>query len=312
MAFSSSPSVLDAYTNGISPDAKLLGRLTWFWVHDTTIRHDDLLARMDTAGVDRRFAPSPPADVDVFRRITHKAASKRNPNADGTYSNVLVRDVSNDEFQVLRRLVVETVDGNNRRLSYLEAYDLAYDKTTSQLVTKKRSWEATVADNIVAGIVADYNAHRGTVNGEALRTMIGRVFDASHSTSLRPTGGLNFTPITEAHLVDGLKVLARLIPKMNVRSCDLVDQDGEQLDNVRDAYADESEKDIDLMMAEAKAILTDKGSARRKATLLSRVKQERAKAVAYSDLLDDKLSTVLTRLEMFDSQMMAVLDKDTE
>ena len=64
------PSVLNAYAAGISPDAKILGRITWFWTTEAAVRHDDLLARMDTAGVDRKFAPSKPADVDVFRRVT--------------------------------------------------------------------------------------------------------------------------------------------------------------------------------------------------------------------------------------------------
>lgn len=305
------PSVLNSYVSKINPDAVLLGRIAWFSVFETTISHQDLLSFMTAAGVDHRFAPNKPADVDVFRRVTSGAQSKRHPNADGTYSNILVRDVSNDEFQVLRRLVIETVDSAGHRLNYTEAYDLVFDKGNSRLVTNKRSWDTNLADNLVVDIVSNYNARRGTVNAEALRTLIGKVFTAAHAAGLRPTGAVYFTPQADTDKVESLERLAALIPTMTVHSLPLVDEDGKQAEMVRSAVVDESVTELDQMLAEGKAMLAEGVSARRAATMLARGKQLRSKAVAYSNLLGDNLSTMQGRLELFDDQMMALISQAT-
>lgn len=306
------PDLLTSYVDHISPDATLLGRIAWFSVFDTTIAHSDLRLHMRTAGIDDSLAPKAPADVDVFRRVTTAAQSKRNENPDGTYSNVLVRDVANDDFKLLRRLVIETVDAAGHRLSYLEAYDIAFDKLTNLMVVNRISSEQTVADQIVADTLDNYNLRRGTVNAEAIRTLIGRVFDAAKATGLRPTGAVYFTPIAETRYVEALECLADLLPTMTVHSLPLVDEDGRQAEMVRDAVVDESVVELDAMLAEGKAMLSGAVSARRAATMLARGKQLRSKAVAYSELLDDNLSTMHARLELFDAQMMALISEATK
>jgi len=305
------PSVLHSYIDRIAPDAKLLGRIAWFSVFDTVIAHDELLKLMSSAGVAKGFAPSKPADVDVFRRVTTAAQSKRNENGDGTYSNVLVRDVANDENKVLRRVVIETVDSRGQRLDYYEAYDLAFDRGNQRLVTSRLGWRDTVADLLVPDVVAAYNARRGTVNAEALRTLITKVFTAAHATGLRPTGAVYFTPAGQAHLIEGLERLAEMIPTMTVHSLPLVDEDGRQTEMVRSALIDESATELDAMLAEGRRMLTDGVSVRRAATLLARGKELRAKAVAYSELLDDNLLGMRNRLAMFDQQMLAIMAKAT-
>jgi hypothetical protein len=299
------------YVDRIAPDATLLGRIAWFSVFDTTLPHTDLLAAMRSAGVDISFAPKVPADVDVFRRVTTAAQSKRHQNGDGTYSNVLVRDVAADDHKVLRRLVVETVDAKGQRLNYTEAYDLVYDKSNSRMFTTRLTAESTIADSLVSGIVANYVARRGTINAEALRNLIGKVFTAAHSTGLRPTGAVYFTPAATAHLVEGLARLADLIPTMTVHTLPLVDEDGRQAEMVRGAVIDESVVELDAMLAEGKDMLSAGATPRRAAQLLARGKQMRAKAVAYSELLDDNLATMAARLELFDAQMVALMSAVT-
>jgi hypothetical protein len=273
------------------------------------LRHDDLLDLMESVGLSKSFAPSKPADVDVFRRVTTSAQSKRNENGDGTYSNVLVRDVANDEFQVLRRMVVETVDSGGRRLDYHEAYDLAFDKGNQRLVTTRLSWRDTVADRLVPEIVANYNTRRGTVNAEAIRTLISKVFAAGHSTSLRPTGGSYFTPVSHAHLIEALEQLSDFIPTMTIQVIPLVDVNGRQIEMVRSALADESATELDAMLAEGKKMMTEGVSVRRAATLLARGKELRAKGHAYSELLDDSLAMMRDRLSLFDDMMLAIMSK---
>lgn len=306
------PDALATYVDHISPDATLLGRIAWFSVFDTTVAWADLVTFMAAAGIDACYAPKAPADVDVWRRVTTAAQSKRNENADGTYCNVLVRDVANDDYKVLRRLVIETVDSTGHRLSYQETYDLVFDKLTNAMHANKLVSGPTVADQIVFDAIASYSARRGTVNAEAIRTLIGRVFTAANATGLRPTGAVYFTPIAESHWVSKLERLAAYLPTTTVHSLPLVDEDGRQADMVRDAVVDESVVELDAMLAEGKAMLSGTVSPRRAATMLARGKQLRSKAVAYSELLDDSLSLMHARLELFDAQMMALISEATE
>lgn len=307
----SNPSVLDRYTSAISPDAKILGRLAWFSVEETTLAHTELLRHIDDVGLGRRFAPKPPADVDVFRRVTTAAKAKRVPNSDGTYSNFLVRDVSTEKTEVLRRLVIETVDAKGHRLSYDEAYDLIFDKETGRVWTVPLTGQATVADDLVRNVQSDYLAQRGTVNADTLRTLTNRVFTAAHATSVRPTGAMYFTPISETPLVDALEALAERIPKMTVHTMDLVDYaDAKQAKMVRSAVVDSAVAELDEMMAKGKDLLAEGAiTAKRAAVLMSRGKELRAKAVAYSQVLDDNLTAMQFRLDLFDTQMLTIMSK---
>src|SRR5512139_3260663 len=100
--------ILDDYRDK-TKDRPNLGVITWFSCRESLVRHSEVKAALRDVGLER-FCPPPAAASDEWRRATSAASRKGIKLDDGKRLNVLVRQVADDDREILRQLVVETVD----------------------------------------------------------------------------------------------------------------------------------------------------------------------------------------------------------
>jgi hypothetical protein len=309
-------SLLTDYTDALRAEPeRWLGLVVLYSVADLTASHADLDTLMSSNGLGD-FVPRRPGDADVFRRTCSAAQRKRQPipGEKDTYANVLIRDVANDAEELIKRMVIETVDGNDRRLDYSPAYDLVFDKTTSTADVRRIGIGPvdTIADEVAMEILREYERLKGTVDSACIRTVIGRILDACHATSLRPGGGSYFVARQDAETVAALERFAASIPAKDdespmpvmVHSIPLPN-DPKQRGQLTERVEEEAKVEIERVINEIAAVLRtgEKVSAPAVATFAGKYKHLVAKAERYADLLDTSLTSVKGALMMLDLQM---------
>jgi hypothetical protein len=144
------------------------------------ISHDDLRKQLKAIGLEQ-FTPRAPKDEDVFRRVASGHARKRVPTATaGIFENYLIRDVSRGGGRCTKQIVVEVVDGTNKRLDYAPVVQLDFDGglvSHHRILPTGSRVDSTQAENLAELIAADYAAERGQLNSYAVREMLRRVLD---------------------------------------------------------------------------------------------------------------------------------------
>lgn len=293
------PAALHRYVGDVS-NLPVYGRVCMFTVHEGAFDHDVVSAQLDAVGLSE-YAPKRPADVDVFRRVSTTAGSSRFPHEDGTYSNVMIRDVTSDgtDDTVLRRVVVEHVDADDEILSYTEAYDLRFHKDDGRLIYVPLTGDPSVADDVVPGILTDYLAKRGTINGDGIRTLMRRALRDHHAVSIRKSGGVFFVPDAQNQMLEGLHAFARNYGQIALYSFPLVKEtDGTGGDLLAAAVTDEVLDEVaDLVTKIQRPELTERGLA----TIVERQAEIRRRTEVYREMLQDQLSIASTHLESLDS-----------
>lgn len=288
-----------------------LGLVTVFSVSKVDVPHHELEAHLTRVGL-AEYVPGRPADADVFRRTSKRLQRNRQATGDaGVSVNVMVRDVADDEDQIVRRLVCELVDRGNRTLGYSEVYDLVFTKPSrkhsrSSNLDVRRIGESVhpAADEVATEIVSEYNRLVGTVDDGAIRNVISRALDGAHAVSLRPGGGCYFADRSEAKVIAGLEDFASHIPGTMVHSIPLPD-DLKQRANLIDAVEDQSKTDIEREMVEIRELLT-KGepvSGRILATHAARYRSLEQRATRYAGLLETALGSTNMALVGLKMQM---------
>lgn len=283
-----------------------LGLVTWYSVADTRVQHDKLEKMLTDLGL-VSWVPRRPADVDVFRRVCTAAQVKRAPTPDdGVFVNVLVRDVdSNGDEEILKRIVIETVDPKGRVLTFQEVYDLTFSRATSYVDVKRiGNIHSPAADAVAMTIRQAFKDEKGCVNGNAIRDLINRALVDSDATVLRPTGGVYFVMRAKAEIVTALETFAGLIEGTNVHSIPLPD-DLKQRDMLRQSFEDEAVAEVDRTIAEIAKILKsgEKITAARFGEMAQRYKSLTDKAGKYSELLQTQLGSSTAALSMLDAQI---------
>lgn len=305
------PTVLTQYAQRHdTPDAALLGRILWYSVYEMTIHADELRLRLNDAGLGN-YMPSLPSDNDIFRRICKEVPRKRQPLPDGTYQNMMVRDVTDGNAnQIVRRIVVEKVDSNNKILEYTEAWDLTFDKEHATLTTTKLDTHVpSDADAAVARLADEYRAKRGTFDANGVRALIKKILDDNHAIMVRPTGGVMFAPRQHADTVLQLEDFARGLPEATVHSIPLPD-DPSQTNMVGQALTDSIVSDVNGLMGEAQEMLASGDIGKRKlATIQANHRKLKARLRTYQEVLQFNLETITVQLERFDRTIAHVVQQ---
>lgn len=308
----SSSATLNSYVERMR-DSDVLGLITWYSVAECVVPHHDLANLLARHNLEE-FTPRKPSDVDVFRRTCTAAQRKRQPtDVDSVYLNVLTRDVSNDDFEVVKRLVLETVDSSGRRLSYDAKYDLIFGKATAKLDVKRLPSSEiggiadTLADKVAMEIAGNFAKLRGTVDGAAIRGLINKVLVESHATALRPTGGVYFAPKGQAEVIAGLEAMAGFIDGTSVHSVPLPD-DRKQREMLQAAFEAEAHAETTALTETVEAfaqILRDGNdiSGEKFAAIATRYRKLTEKATAYKETLESDLAQTTTALDVLAMQM---------
>lgn len=283
-----------------------LGLLVLYSVAEVAVQHADLAQHLTDVGLGDDI-PRRPADVDVFRRTCSDAQRKRRPidGEPGQYVNVLVRDVTNDEDEVVKRIVCEVVDKQKRVLAYSEVYDVTFAKATSTVDVRRigRAIHPS-ADEVAMEIASEYRRLVGTVNGACIRDVIARILDKAEATSLRPGGGSYFVERSHALTVAGLEAFAAEIEGTLVHSVPLPD-DPKQRQNLINAFEDQAKVDIERQIEEIAGYLKggEPVTGDRIAIFAGRYRQIEERTAHYQKLLESTLGSTRSALTIYKQQM---------
>ncbi len=200
---------LRAIEGGNAVEVEYLGYLLWSTVSDVLkIPTEDLEAALAEYGLEK-FMPRKINPRDAFRRVTKGFEFKREPYGKGTYTNLLVRDVKYAEGEVIRQLVREVVDGENKRLDYMPVLQLeigeAGDVGITPLVDPLTPSEKVVKESLPQLQEDACNHYDGT----HVRYMIQIILRQCDPVSVRPNGGVEFIPQKYAETVEAVKGLCK-------------------------------------------------------------------------------------------------------
>lgn len=287
--------------------AGTLGHLLMWSVRDLSIHHDTLSNVLQRNNLGKS-TPKEPADSDVFRRVTNNIKQKREPQSDGTYLNVLVRDVSTNPEAILRRVVVEQVDPTGKRLTYTEAYDVSLDKETSYMeVNQLPTHQPSGVDAVMDGLVSVFHATRNHLDGNAIRTVIKRSLDANYAIPIRETGGVVFLPKPLDSVGIDLEGMASEIDGVSVHTVPIPDV-AKQSDMISGAATASIVRDVDELITEiAEAKRSDSLTDRKVAKFSETHKGLKKKISKYNELLNTSLEETLTRLQVLDQSIVSVV-----
>lgn len=285
-----------------------LGRLVYYTVNDLRMDHSEVVRRLVAAGIDKSL-PLMPKDSDTFRRVTKECERKKEPTSNpNVYENFLVRDVPEGNGKIVRRIVVEQVDGGGRRLTYDQAYDVTFEKAGGKFeALALPGYRNPMADVIAAEMQQKYNSQRGSVTGYTVREWVRHFIIRLGATVVR--NGLYFVPEEFAAEVQAVEEFVNGLG--NGSSCSefpLVD-DTKQREMLQRAFEAETADEIDSLLVKMQEIQTSGQKITEKAyqEYLNKYHALTGKTKEYGNLLEQTLDNTHSRLQIFESSVVQML-----
>lgn len=297
---------LPEYEDQIKSDTiPKLGNLVWYSISGVKIKHEDL--KDITKGTFLEGTePAKPKDPDTFRRICSNAERKKVETGDPKiFKNVMVRTASapNDDL-IVRRIVIETVTPDDKRLDYFQTMDVEFNRKTSSVNINVKVWDP-IGQETADHIKAEFESWKGHLNSYAVREWVRGAIVQMRATHVKPTGGIYFVAEEHEGSLEELESMVDKLGTSSVHYLPLVDT-GKQREMLKAAFEAESIGEIDELLAEIGAVLGDpdkKITEKNYERLMSRFDNLGDKLDDYDNLLKSNLSGVSTRLSVFESQL---------
>lgn len=290
-----------------------LGSLVWYSFSGVMVAHTQMVALLVQEGINQSL-PLPPKDADVFRRVCSKAERKKVPtDQKNIFKNYMVRDLNADNNNVYKRLVVETVDPKGKRLAYEQRYDITFEKATGNIVSKRNMGASVVqdqdAENIVLWIQNEYARQQGCLDSFAVRQWTSHFIQ--NLSGMRVREGVYFVKTAHTEKIEALERFLQALPgSVLFHSLPLLD-DKKQRDMLKQAFEAETSDEIDALITEIQEITTECQAGRKNGvsntkyeSMLNRYHALLERTGEYSELLEEKLSTTNSRLEIFMNSMV--------
>ena len=290
-------------------DRPFLGEIVWFSARAALIPYSKLKTDLASVGLERH-CPSPTAVSDEWRKATSAANRKGVDIGDGKKLNVMVRQLADDDKEIVRSLVVETVDENNVRLDYRESHHVVFEKQREIMVLRRLipAWEQSPADEVAQELQASFNARRGHVDQDTIRALLKNVLVAHKAVTVRETGGVLFVSREHSQVVADLERLADGWSGADLHALPLVDDEvGKQRDMVASGVTSGVFTEVDALMAEVREHKADM-SKRRSTSIIRRYKEIQARVESYKNLLEDDLGAATDRLQVLGLALPQILD----
>lgn len=286
-----------------------IGSLTWYTLHEIEITRNEILARLRAAGLDEKFAPRPILPSDAFRRATSEVETRRLPLDDGTFVNLLVREVHHDQNEIHRRLVRETVDSGNRRLKYDEIAEIRLDKQTATCETLATRFLSDEENQALHEARRRYERYCDAYQSRHLRIMTLDVLRSMNPVAVRPSGGVYFIPGEHEQTLAKLQTFVRsLHPESNLWTMPVLDS-ADSRAVIRTSLATEVESAAKQLIEYLSETLKRKGevSMADQRHALSELQRLQTLTRQYQDVLHDKLLEAEANIEVAQRQMRSLL-----
>ena len=312
-------------------DSDKIGSVVMISGRQTLIPLDQIHADLTAEGLGH-LAPKPTAVSDLWRKAT-SAAARKGVEIGGKRLNILIRKLKDDETEIIRSVVLETVDEAGKVLAYEESAHIVFNKETEKMRVKRLVDVGGVADDVIqelrdsfdarlrgGDVMVDQRKKRVSVPGytkdqDDLRSLITDVVKGLSAVPLRETGGVYFVP--KAH-ADKLAAIERVAAKWQGAQCHslpLIEDDptdpNKQKGLVAGGVTASVVVDVDALLADIRETRNKANGGklpdRKAATFVRKSKEIRARIQEYQELLEDGLEDASDRLRVLEATMTAIV-----
>ncbi len=299
-------------------DDNLLGQLLWYSMSEVRVPHADAVTLMNAQGI--LSVPLPPKDGDVFKRVCSGVKRVKVPTDDPeVFENYRMVEFK-DDTTITRRVIRERVNSAGKKLSVDERFDIDFNRDTAFVKIRPIAVDYGHYDDVSIGdqVKADYDTWKGCLNAYGLRQWLrGKVMGLG-ATMVRPGGGVYFVQQDRVSRLAALEAFGLSLQPYCVdqngavefHSLPLVD-DRKQRDMIQKAFEAETVGAIDEVMVKIQELKGGKRkvSTERYAALVTQYQDLVAKTEDYENLLENKLASTQTRLELFDLSLRSLLGR---
>lgn len=305
---------LKAIQGGEKVEIEYLGSLVWSTVSDIlNIPIDDVKNALTEVGLDK-FMPRPINPRHAFRRVTKAFEIKKSPYGKDNYVNLLVRDVKYEGGEIVRQLVREVVDGQNKRLDYKPVLQLEIGENDQIAITPLVKNLIPAEQAVVEQLPKAHEEALHNFDGTHIRYMFSNIMQQCNPVSVRPNGGVSFIPQKYAQRVNAAKALAKRLNGYsgNVRmwSVPVIDAT-EHREMVEESLEEQITAGSLSLIEEMKTVMQDssRGPTTRMAKgFADRVRKLKDAVTEYEELLETQATKARADLELAQVQAVKMME----
>lgn len=327
----SNTAAMSGYTDAIKslPEEAFLGCLIFFSISRADVNLAKAKADLNTAGLDTSSLRQILRPVDAFRKATNEFKRKF-PEVNEVRSELMVRPVGEDGEQSYRHLVRERTQmqqGKKRRLSYDKVGEITFTRGVKKNGEYTgHSVQATqTADHIKDPLTAEesqwlserlstfkdrYDHLLSYMDSHAVRSFVRDYIYGLSGICVKESGGLYF--VSQANMQD-VSALAKwvrsvgsqfhVVPLLNL---------GEQKEMILEAFEEETVQEVERLMSEVAAILTNPDRQIEEKTFdayAERAQELNAKVKEYSTMLGERADQASGSISMFSTQVLSLTSR---
>ena len=293
----------------------ILGHLVWYSLRDVRINRTELEQLLIKARINPTNMPAEIRPADAFRRAT-TSITNRGPEdiGDGKFESIMVREVFSDSNEVVRHIIREETDSQNRRINYGKV---------GQAVFNRQLEKVTVGmdprfEHHKHKIMQVYDEYSEYYVGKHIRDIVFKMLNSTTPVSVRPAGGLYFVANTYTPLVESLEEFVTDINAWGVPGTgDAVFESVPMLDVAKqrklifDKYESQCAYSVDNTLKELAGLLNSEKTPT-KSTLtnyVNKVKELKKGIGKYEELLERDMQLSRTKCQLLQEQVIQLLDK---
>jgi len=295
----------------------ILGHLLWYGLRDVRIGRQDLQDLLNSAGIGSFNMPPEIRPPDAFRRAT-TSISTRTPTdlGDGKFENIKGRDVFSDSKEIVRHIIREETDSQNKVIHYGKIGQVVYNR---------------VLEKMSVGISPRYEHHKNKIikvynelvdnyTGKHIRDMVYKMVHDTNPVNVRPAGGVYFVANTYTETVESLETFVASINQYGVTGTDeavfesvpMLDIE-KQRKLIFDKYESQCSVSVEATLGELAHLLkADKApSPKIKTNYVNKVKELKAGIDKYEELLERDMESSRIKCELLQEQVKQLLNMES-
>ncbi|MBC2746211.1 MAG: hypothetical protein HF975_04245 [ANME-2 cluster archaeon] len=293
----------------------ILGHLVWYSLRDVRIKRPELESLLQMSGIDSGNMPPEIRAPDAFRRATSSITTHTPRDiGDGKFENIMVRDVYSDSTEIVRHIIREETDSQNKRINYGKIGQIVFNRQLEKLsVGIDPRFE-----HHKAKIKKVYDEYIEYYTGKHIRDMVFRMLNSTTPVSVRPAGGVYFISKVYSGLVESLEQFVTDINGWGVpgtaeavfESVPMLDIE-KQRRLIFDKYESQCAYSVDTTLNELSALLKSSKTPTKGvlAKYIDHVKDLKSGIAKYETLLEKEMDISRAKCQLLQEQVIQLLNK---
>lgn len=296
----------------------VLGNLAWYSLTDVTIKRTELIRLLEKHNIPLSNLPPEISPANAFRRATSKVnrekAKHDKGDVDGNVKLVMIRDVANNEREIVKHIIAEERDSENKRLSYEQVGTLIFDRDMGDM----RGTSMATYGDVVKSAQSYFDEMCKYYNGKAIRALIRKLLYDTNPVNVRPAGGVYFIAREHAELVESMEGFVKDTNAFAVsetgeavfESIPLLDME-KQRKMIFDKYESQCEISVDATLTTLAEVLKSDATPSKKVitSYVNDAKALKAGIESYEGLLERDMNMGRAKLSALQMQVNALLKK---